>query len=269
MKDTFYFSHDYNVRTDDKIKKVFRKLWLEWYWLFWCIIEDLYNNANALQLDYDWLAFDYRTTPETIKTLIEDFDLFIVEGEIFYSKSVQDRLDKRDEKSAKARENANKRWSKDNANAMQPHSESNAIKESKVKENKIKDSKEIKEINNINSKELTTEVETFWNQDINNLIKEIKEICNNLWVAYNKEKEREFAKHILTAKEFWNFCENIWQDRIMFAKNIVIASEKIKFWKGICSWPKSIYQNYSEVFNLTKSIKTKVVDYWTDFWDIY
>lgn len=142
MKDTFYFSHDYNVRTDDKIKKVFRKLWLEWYWLFWCIIEDLYNNANALQLDYDWLAFDYRTTPETIKTLIEDFDLFIIDWEIFYSKSVQDRLDKRDEKSAKARENANKRWNKDNANAMQTHSESNAIKERKGKESKIKYIKE-------------------------------------------------------------------------------------------------------------------------------
>ena len=143
MKDTFYFSHDYNVRTDDKIKKVFRKLWLEWYWLFWCIIEDLYNNANALQLDYDWLAFDYRTTPETIKILIEDFDLFILDWEMFYSKSVQDRLEKRDDKSAKARENANKRWNKDNATAMQPHNDSNAIKESKVKESKINNNIEL------------------------------------------------------------------------------------------------------------------------------
>jgi len=62
---------------------------------------------------------------------------------MFYSKSVQDRLEKRDDKSAKARENANKRWNKDNATAMQPHNDSNAIKESKVKESKINNNIEL------------------------------------------------------------------------------------------------------------------------------
>lgn len=92
------------------------------------------------------------------------------------------------------------------------------------------------------------------NQDINNLIKELKELCEEVWVAYDKSHERNFAKHILTAKEFGNFSNNLGQSRIEFAKNILKASLKINFWK-ICSWPKLIYQNYAEVYNKTLILK--------------
>ena len=30
------------------------------YGIYWAIIEDLYNNANALRLDYEGIAFEYR-----------------------------------------------------------------------------------------------------------------------------------------------------------------------------------------------------------------
>lgn len=89
--------------------------------------------------------------------------------------------------------------------------------------------------------------------EINTLIEELKQQADILWIAYDKKNERNFWKHIMTAKEFGDFCEKIWQDRIEFAKNIMIASERIKYWKGTCSWPMSIYQNYSEVYNLTKT----------------
>lgn len=138
MKETFYFSHDYNARTDDKVKKLTRKYWMEWYWLYWAIIEDLYNNANALQLDYEGIAFDYRVDENLVKGLIEDFGLFVIKNDEFYSKSVQDRLDQRTEKSRKARESAEKRWGVKNANAYQSQSKPNALKERKGKENKIK-----------------------------------------------------------------------------------------------------------------------------------
>lgn len=95
------------------------------------------------------------------------------------------------------------------------------------------------------------EQSSYWTMEINNLIEQIKQQCDNLWVAYDKQKERYFAKFILTAKEFWTFCEKIWQTREEFALNVLKASVQIKYWKWICAWPMKIYQNYSDVYNET------------------
>ena len=92
------------------------------------------------------------------------------------------------------------------------------------------------------------------NKDIDNLIIEIKELCKEVWIAYDKSHERNFAKHILTAKEFGDFSNNLGQSRIEFAKNILKASLQINFWK-ICSWPKLIYKNYAEVYNKALTLK--------------
>lgn len=133
MKETFYFSHDYNTRADIKIKRLMSRHGMAGYGIFWAIIEDLYNNANALRLDYDCIAYDLRTDSDTIKSIINDFELFEFDGEYFGSISVERRLTQRAERSEKARGSALERWSK-KANAMRTHSDSNAIKESKVKE---------------------------------------------------------------------------------------------------------------------------------------
>lgn len=137
-KDTFYFSHDYNVRNDIKIKKLINKHGFLGYGLFWAIIEDLYNNTNVLPLDYECIAFDLRTNPDVIKSIINDFDLFVIENDIFGSLSVERRLTERNEKSLKARESVLKRWNKTkkDTNVLQTNYDSNTIKERKVKENK-------------------------------------------------------------------------------------------------------------------------------------
>lgn len=136
-KETFYFSHDYTARSDEKIKNLIYDFGYQGYGIYWALIEELYQNANALQTNYKRIAFDMRVDENTIKSIIENFDLFIVENEFFGSLSVQRRLDMRNDKSNKARESAQKRWTKD-ANALQTQSDSNAIKESKVKETKRK-----------------------------------------------------------------------------------------------------------------------------------
>lgn len=136
MKETFYFSHDYNSRSDEKIKKLMRKHWFIGYGVFWGIVEDLYMNANALRLDYECISFDYRVDENIIKSIIEDFWLFIIKDGVISSKSVWERLKEREEKSAKARDSAYNRWGKKDANAMRTHCDGNAIKERKGKENK-------------------------------------------------------------------------------------------------------------------------------------
>lgn len=139
MKDTYYFSHDYTARTDPKIKRLLARHGISGYGIFWAIIEDLYNNANALPLDYDSIAFDLRTEKIIIESVINDFELFVIDGETFGSLSVERRLNERNAKSLKARKSAISRWEKykSNANVMQTQCDGNAIKERKGNEKKI------------------------------------------------------------------------------------------------------------------------------------
>jgi hypothetical protein len=87
---------------------------------------------------------------------------------VFYNKRLLVHLDIREELKIKKSEAGKKgmatRWGKDNTTITPVITEDNTtitndnkVKESKVKEIKIKENKE----NNINSKELTTEVEDF------------------------------------------------------------------------------------------------------------
>lgn len=144
-KDTFYFTHDFNARQDAKIKRLIMKHGMAGYGMFWSIVEDLYNNANALPTDYESIAFDLRSTTEIVMSIVKDFGLFVVDSDTFGSMSVQGRLDARAAKSKKARDSAHKRWNND-ANALQTDSDSNAIKERIGEESKSKDTKGIREI---------------------------------------------------------------------------------------------------------------------------
>lgn len=98
---------------------------------------------------------------------------------------------------------------------------------------------------------------SFWDKGINNLINLIKQQCDDLGVAYDKYKDRYFADFILTAKEYWAFCEKIWQGRVEFAVNVLKASVGIGYWKWIASWPMKIYQNYADIYNETLKYKAK------------
>ena len=111
------------------------------YGVFWAIVEDLYNNANALRTDYDGIAYDLRLHSDIVKSVVNDFDLFEINGDYFGSSSVQARLDQRNEKSLSARKSASYRWNKkeEDANALQTLSEGNAKKERKGKEIKGKE----------------------------------------------------------------------------------------------------------------------------------
>lgn len=144
MKETFYFSHDFNARNDEKIKRLLMRHGVTGYGIYWAIIEDLYMNANALRTECERIAYELRVDSKVVESVIFDFDLFVFDDENFGSLSVQRRLDERFEKSAKARESANKRWN--NANALQTQSDRNAIKESKVKEIKERKVNKGKEI---------------------------------------------------------------------------------------------------------------------------
>ena len=147
MKDVGYFSHDSNAQHDPKIIKMLARHGWESYGLFWGIVEKLRNETDyILETDYDSIAYAMRTQCDLVKSIIEDFGLFIVEDGFFHSKRLDQCMQLKEEKSEKARQSSLKRW-KNNANAMRTDTERNAIKRKEKKEKKGKDIKSLKSIN--------------------------------------------------------------------------------------------------------------------------
>ena len=192
-KDTFYFSHDYNARNDEKIKRLIRKHGMIGYGIFWSIVEDLYNNANALRTDYEGIAYDLRSDCDIVASVVNDFDLFIFNGDFFGSNSVQERLDQRNIKSESARKSASYRW--ENANALQTQSEGNAKKERKGKEIKGKEIK-IKYKDNIHLTE--KENEKLISEYGNDVVKK----CYDFLSSYKIEKSYSTKSDYLTIRRW-------------------------------------------------------------------
>lgn len=207
-KDTFYFSHDYGARNDPKLVKVLMKLKQEGIGVFWCLVEMMYEQGGYLFLsECDSYAFALHTDCVVLKSVINDFGLFVIKDDKFWSNSVLRRLEHRKEKSGKARISALKRWS--DANALQPQYEGNAIKERKGKEKKEKE-------NNINAEERRVGAWKFvveaysqdelWCESIlrknekysaDQISKKLKEFINHLQAQDDLKVGKEFKKHFV------------------------------------------------------------------------
>jgi len=140
MNDTYYFSHDYNSRQDDKIQHLIFEMGYEGYGIYWSLVELLYQNGGYIEYDCKRIAFALQTEYEKIEQIINNFNLFFLHNNKLSCKSILHRLKKRNNISIKRQKAAKTRWSKgiqNNAKAMQLHSKSNAIKERKGKENKV------------------------------------------------------------------------------------------------------------------------------------
>ena len=120
-----YFSHDYDAREDKKVIKLLAFGSWSFYGMYWAIVEMLYKNDGYLENDYESIAYALRTNDETISIIVNNFELFIVDGNLFYSESVLNRLKLRADKSSKARDSANKRWG--TLKKMRPQCERKAI----------------------------------------------------------------------------------------------------------------------------------------------
>ena len=137
MKKT-YFPHDSNARNDYKLIKLRAKYSWAGFGLYFALLELLFSENNKLRVDdFETLAFGLQCEPSLLKDIIENFDLFAIEGDFFYSKRLSKTLDDICQKSLKASENAKKRWN--NTTAMRSHSEpsTSKLKESKLNKTKL------------------------------------------------------------------------------------------------------------------------------------
>jgi hypothetical protein len=139
MKNTsYYFSHDYNARNDRKLIKLRLKLKMEGLGIYWCLVEMLYEEEGKISIsDIPTIADELRVKQGIIDQVVTSFDLFQNDGNFFWSESVKRRLDKRLEKSEKAKESIRIRWQ--NTNVIRTNNDRNTIKgkERKEKERKV------------------------------------------------------------------------------------------------------------------------------------
>lgn len=129
-KDTFWFSHDHNARTDKEMLRLRMKHGMAGVGIFWCVVEMLYEENGYLMLtECERIAFELQVQKDVIEDILKSFQLFKNDGESFWSESVLYRLGLRKEKSESASKAALKRW--DDQTFMRTHSDGNAIKKRK------------------------------------------------------------------------------------------------------------------------------------------
>ena len=126
-----YISHDIKASSDAKIIKLLIKHGNKGYGLYWRIIEEMAQQGGKLTLDYNVLGYTFRESAEVIKSIINDFGLFVIDAEnkTFSSNRLSKEIYFINEKSQKAREKANKRWKNENdknATALPQHNTGNS-----------------------------------------------------------------------------------------------------------------------------------------------
>jgi len=146
-KDSYYFPHFSNARNDSKIIRLRRIFGIEGYGIYFMLLEVLREQTFYRYpiSGIEDLAFEWHIGKEKIMSIVNDFDLFNIENNAFFSPKQIFYLQPYIEKSERARIAANKRWNNANAyaNALPEQCGSNAskVKESKEKKSKVKKSK--------------------------------------------------------------------------------------------------------------------------------
>jgi hypothetical protein len=163
-KHAFYFPHDSNASTQDPkilmMRSVYKSEGLGWYWL---LIEQLrdqedYKLSIFTKYGFDALALrldaDIDRLHSFINDCVEEFKLFEKDDQYIWSPDLIKKMQPFDDRSEKASRSAQKRWPKQpqnkhdqfdgNANAVPTQCAGNAkrLKENKVKDSKLNETKE-------------------------------------------------------------------------------------------------------------------------------
>lgn len=73
------FRHDTNERNKSNVLKLRMKLGAAGYGIYMMLLERLASEPMLrAELDYDVLAYDFHESPDLIRQVVEDFDLFII-----------------------------------------------------------------------------------------------------------------------------------------------------------------------------------------------
>lgn len=105
MKNTYYFSHDYNAKDDPRILEI--RVQFEntrGYGLYWMIVELLASNNGSIKNNPHFIAFYAREDEAFVSQFLSkciELELFILENDHIYSKRLIEHIDKRKQTSEK------------------------------------------------------------------------------------------------------------------------------------------------------------------------
>lgn len=121
-----YFPHDSNARFSKKLMRLRQKMGAEGYGIYFMLIERLRDEQDMKCItDYDLLEFDLRAEPDKIRSVVEDFGLFVIsdDGKMFWSDGLDERMEFKEAKSRKksdaGKKGAGNRWNDANKKAAQ------------------------------------------------------------------------------------------------------------------------------------------------------
>lgn len=172
MKESYYFTHDYNARNDPKLLRLRMDFGCRGLGIYWSLVEMLYEQDGKIPADQiDAIAYDLREPLEDVSRIVSEYELFrfiIHENkEYFTSKAVEARNERREEiseirrqagrrgafktnsmrqKSGSSSADERQMLGKCSANAEQMNGKSSAIKEKEIKGNNSTLSKENKRV---------------------------------------------------------------------------------------------------------------------------
>jgi uncharacterized protein YdaU (DUF1376 family) len=128
---TNYFNHDFSASNDPKIIRMESICGLEGYAVYFKLIEMLHSNKGVIINDLQSLAYTFRCDKKLINTVVNDFDLFVVDDTEISSNRVKEQLQRIVKKSSIGKANAEKRWNKvsDNKSKIDKGVQENTISE--------------------------------------------------------------------------------------------------------------------------------------------
>ena len=108
---SFYFTHDYNAANDSKILFLRQQLGMEGYGIFWFIVEQLAQSGGFLPIKITpVLAMQMQVTEAKVRSVINDYELFDIVDENFYSQRLNKHLQIRKQLSESGKKGAINRW---------------------------------------------------------------------------------------------------------------------------------------------------------------
>ena len=120
---SLYFSHDYNASDDVKILFLRQQLGMEGVGIYWYIIERLAQAGGRLPMKIiPVLAMQMQTPDVKVSAVINSFELFTIEKELFFSRRLITFIDKytstKKLQSEGGKAGMKKRWNKDDKNSF-------------------------------------------------------------------------------------------------------------------------------------------------------
>lgn len=95
------FAHEFGARNNTQLKIIRLYHGMAGIGIYWCIIEILYENGGEFPMeDIDVMASAFGCESSVVRSIVCDFNLFVVDGGVFWSQEIKDTLEHRQKVSA-------------------------------------------------------------------------------------------------------------------------------------------------------------------------